>query len=392
MRTVARMSSRLAGWVRRTGAQWVLFPALLGLWALLAGAAAGQLPATLIGTVPMVVALVLAPRWPTLVLAASFAALLVPGAVSVTIPEDPFLAMLVYACFVFGRCASMTAQPWAGAGVLVLLSLNLVEPDRDISTADAVFPVLLTAGPWLLGLAVQVARRREHVALRHADLVDARREDDVRAAAVEERLRVARDLHDVVAHNISALSLQAQVCRRRLEAGEALAVGDVRRIEETAQAAMTDVRRLLGVLRMPEDETALAPAAGIRDLDRLVAQCRASGQQVDLTVRGEPRPVSAAMSQAGYRIVQEALTNARRHGTGGCAIDISWTDDQLRIEIANPVVDSVRDSGTVGHGLLGMRERAAMFGGALEVGVRDGSRWLVTAELPFTPADAGATA
>jgi signal transduction histidine kinase len=392
MRTVARMSSRLAGWVRRAGPEWVLVPVLLGLWALLAGAAMGQLLATLVGTVPMVAALVVAPRWPAVGLVAPFAALLVPGALSVSLPEDPFLGMLVYACFVFGRCASMTAQPWAGAGVLVLLSLNLVEPDRDLSAADAVFPVLLTAGPWLLGLSVQLARRREHEALRHAEGVEARREDDVRRAAAEERLRVARDLHDVVAHNISALSLQAQVCRRRLEAGGALVVADVRRIEETAQAAMTDVRRLLGVLRIPEDDAALAPAAGIGDLDRLVAQCRESGQPVDLTVCGEPRAVSAALSQAAYRIVQEALTNARRHGSGGCAVELSWAGDRLRIEIANPVDGRVGDTEATGHGLLGMRERAAMFGGAVEVGVRDESRWLVKAELPFTPAGAGAPA
>jgi signal transduction histidine kinase len=319
-------------------------------------------------------------EWPIAGLVAAFAGLFVIGSLPVPGPEDALLLAVVHASFLVGRFAPPRHQPWAASGVLLLLSANLVEPGREVAAADAVFPVLLTAGPWLLGLTVQVAARREAAAVRRAGEIDETRLQEVRRATTEERLRIAQELHDVVAHEISGLSLQAQVLRRRAESGTDVAVADLRDLERTARAAMTDVRRLLGVLRPVAESPPLDPADGLEELPALVARANDLGHRVRLVETGTPRPLPPVVSAAAYRIVQESLTNARRHGLPGTtSVEVGWRESEVSLVVRNPAatIPAVGD----GHGLPGIRDRARLLGGEADVGHADGE-WRVAVVLP----------
>jgi signal transduction histidine kinase len=298
--------------------------------------------------------------------------------------EDPFLAMLVWASYQVGRHAGLHQQPWAASGVLLLLSLNITEPGRDAGPGDVVFPVLLTAGPWLLGLSVQLALRRERQAVEHAHQLLSRREDELERATAEERLRIAQELHDALAHSISAISLQAQVARRAVDAGGTADVDVLRTIERTAQQAMSDTRRLLGVLRVEKGEAVVRPAPDMGDFDTLLDECRRLGQRLQvITTGGEARPLSPAMSAAAFRILQESLTNARRHGGEGTTqVTLDWEAHQLTFEVRNPATRSCEVGRGPGHGITGIVERARAFGGRTQVGL-DGSAWVVRVQLPL---------
>lgn len=326
----------------------------------------------------LVVALWWGPRLPVATLAVAFVALFAAGSVGVA--EDAYLAGLVWACYLVGRHARLRHQPWAAAGVLLLLSANLLEPGRDPSAADAVFPVLLTAFPWVLGLTVQLARHREESAVQHARAVVVRRSDDIDRATAEERLRIARELHDVVAHGMSAVSLQAQVARRAAEAGREMDVELLRSVEHSAQEVMADVRRLLGVLRLPA-EAETSPVPGLDALPELVAECRRLGQPVRLEETGRARTLPPALSAAVYRIVQEALTNARRHGgRGTTSLLLDWREHELLLNLRNPV-GADRVAVAAGTGLRGLEERVRMWGGRSTVS-QAADTWTVEVALP----------
>jgi len=368
-------------------ARWVAL-ALLLLWLLAASRAATQpLLAAAIGLV-VVAGLAMGRRWPIVALAVAYAGAL--GAVELAGfpgPDDPYIAAVVWASFGVGRYASFPRQPWAAAGALFLLSSNLLGPGERLTVSDVVFPVLFTAAPWLLGLLVRINHTRAEAATAYAGTVEAARDADLLQATQEERLRIAQELHDVVAHGISALSLQAQVCRRRAESGQQVGVVELRQIETTAQDAMADLRRLLGVLR-PTDAVELEPQDAIDGLPALVEWCRQAGQEVQLTETGNTRHLPPALSLAAFRIVQEALTNARRHGLPArCEVVLDWSNDCLDLAVSNRVADSTEPAGE-GHGLVGMRERARLFDGSFRALVEpagDGDRWVVRATLP-TPA------
>jgi signal transduction histidine kinase len=355
-------------WNVPQGAARLVIPALLAGWA---GSVSWDSPhaaTKLVLTVVVTAALLWGPRWPLMSLVATFAGLFAVASLPLPTPEDAFLGMVVYASFLVGRHASLARQPWAATGVLLLLSVNVLEPGGDVAAADVVFPVLFTAAPWLLGLSVQVAHRRELAALRFAGTIEQTRGEDVRRATAEERLRIAQELHDVVAHAISGISLQAQVARRATEAGHAVGAQELRSIERTAQQAMADLRRLLGVLRPLDGRAITAPAEGLEQVGSLVAEARRIGQQVQLDVRGEPRELPPALAVAAYRIVQEALTNARRHGTPGMVrLSLVWSEESVTLRVQNPTASSGPKRTRGGHGLEGIEERARMFGGQTNV-------------------------
>ena len=249
-------------------------------------------------------------------------------------------------------------------------------------------------GPWLAGLSVQTLTSQAERARLWAAQAEAAREATVRNAILEERLDIARELHDIVAHRISAVSLQAQVARRQAEAGASVTPDQLRTIEVTAQQSMADMRRLLGLLRPEDGAVTLDPQASLADLAHLLATADASGHRVDFTESGQARPLAPAASLAAYRIAQEALTNVRRHGGHGVTrLRMTWTDSTLHLEVTNPV-RAGQPSAHPGHGIHGMEERAQLFGGTLTAGV-EGDQWAVRAVLPapsIAPAVAGAGA
>lgn len=323
-------------------------------------------------------------RLPLLALFGTLASLLLTDVLGRTGGDDPFLFQLVWAAYGAGRWGSVRTQPWAAAVVLAFLSLNLMDTDPEVP-ASIVGPVLIVAAPWLLGLGAQFAAVRLQQMTTYAEALEMSREAEVRAAAHEERLRMARELHDVAAHSMSALSLQAQVLRRRAEAGAAVGADDVGALEAAAQAAMHELRAMVRVLRPLEyTEDQLEPQAGLDRLSALLEHCRTAGQQVDLRVDGEERPLPPGLSLQAFRILQEALTNARRHGgTGRVDVSLAWATDALLCQVTSPlpVVEVPRQRD--GHGLVGMSERAASFGGSVTAGP-DGAQWVVRAWLPLS--------
>jgi signal transduction histidine kinase len=205
----------------------------------------------------------------------------------------------------------------------------------------------------------------------------------------EERLRLARELHDVVAHSISVIAVQSGVGAHVAntqpeEAAKALAT-----IEATSRAALTELRRLLGVLRQEgEPEGSLAPVPGLADLDALLAEVAKAGLGVRLRVEGTPSPLPAGVDLSAYRIVQEALTNVVKHaGPARAQVVVGYGDHEVTVEVVDDGRGVAAPTGDgrarVGHGLIGMRERVAAFGGDLEVGPGPDGGFRVAARLPL---------
>jgi signal transduction histidine kinase len=221
----------------------------------------------------------------------------------------------------------------------------------------------------------------------------------------EERGRIARELHDVVAHSVSVMTVQAGAARRTLAASPDQAAAALGQIESTGRQALVELRRLLGLLRDgdQQDVAALAPQPGLDHLESLTAAAREAGLPVEVTVEGDPRPLPAGVDLSAYRIVQEALTNSLRHaGPARAQVRIRYGREDLEVQVTddgNGVESAVGRRSTdsdrsdrwpdrSGHGHIGMRERVAMFGGTLETGVRPGGGYRVAARLPL---DSGAS-
>jgi signal transduction histidine kinase len=350
--------------------------ALVVVWAVL-GAAGDWRARVVLLALPLGVALVVARRWPLPAVGLSLTALIFTDGAGDD-PQSAFLFALIVSCYVAGRYAPLAQLPWVGAGVLLMVSGTLLDTEPG-GLGDAVFPVLFTAGPCLLGLSIQLGVRRERGVRDQAVLLDAMRGEEVRRASVEERLRIASDLHDLVAHDISAVSLQAQVARRGVQAGHPVDAETLLRIEQTAQQAMKDARRLLGLLKEYDDHGA-TPSPGLENLEELLARVRAIGQQVELQQSGPPRRLPPALSQAAYRIVQESLTNARRHGSGGTTlVHLRWARTSVDLRVVNYM--GVGPDPVPGHGVAGITQRAEMFGGTAHIGAL-GDDWEVLVHLP----------
>jgi signal transduction histidine kinase len=210
------------------------------------------------------------------------------------------------------------------------------------------------------------------------------RERTAHLAVAEERARIARELHDVVAHGLSVIAIQADGAEAALDRDPALARRPLSAIRQSAEESLAEMRRLLGVLREDGAGADLAPQPGLAQLPALVERTRAAGVPVTLMVEGEPRALPAGLDLSAFRIVQEALTNVSKHAAGAPAsVQVDWRDDALALR--------VRDTGTgrdvrvngAGHGLVGMRERVKLHGGTLRTGALPGGGFEVWAELPL---------
>lgn len=252
--------------------------------------------------------------------------------------------------------------------------------DVRLDRSTIVGNVLVLAAAWALG---DSTRRRRELA---ADEQDRR----ARQAVVDERLRIARELHDIVAHSMSVITVQAGTGRMVIEDDPAQAKAALVAIEHVGRQALDEMRRLLDVLReSPDDAPALAPMPGLDDLDRLIADAESGGTAVTMHVEGRRRPVPPGVELAAYRVVQEALTNVRKHAPGVAArVRIEFGDDDLRIVVENrvPVDGPVADEDAPGHGLAGMRERVALYGGEVEARRNGDGQFRVWARLPYQAA------
>jgi len=197
-----------------------------------------------------------------------------------------------------------------------------------------------------------------------------------------ERARIARELHDVIAHSVSVIVVQAGAAEPLVDEDPEQARAALRSIRSTAGEALGEMRRLLGILRTADDELALDPQPSVARLEPLLGQARAAGLDVGLEVVGEPRPLTPGLDLAAYRIVQEALTNTRKHGGASRArIALRYGQSELEVEVADDG-SATGPSGAGGHGVVGMRERVALYGGTLDIGAQPGGGFVVRAVLP----------
>ena len=289
--------------------------------------------------------------------------------------------MAVYAS---GAYTSRRDGRLAAGVIAVMVVVTAVAIGEDV-IGDIVFIGGILFAVW--GAATVVRSRQElagALAERTVEL-EHEREETAKLAVAEERARIARELHDVVAHSVSMMVVQAGAERRALgdERPETAAV--LGTIEDTGRAAMAELRRLLGLLRRSDDELALAPQPSLSHLDDLVEQVREAGMPVDLRIEGEPRPIAAGIDLSAYRIVQEALTNALKHaGPASALVSVRYGDGELEIEITDDGADAAAgDVVAGGHGLVGMRERVALMGGDMAAGRRRGGGYAVRARLPL---------
>ena len=282
------------------------------------------------------------------------------------------------------RRRSLAAAALSAVGVSVVLATSPVK----VEVADVVANYVVFAAAWILGDNVRV--RRAYVAEledRTERLERLRAEQAARAVATE-RGRIARELHDVIAHHVSVMVVQAGGARRIIDQEPGRAREALASIESTGRQALAEMRRLLGVLRSDDDGAAAAdgrtPQPGIAALDVLVAQLRDAGLPVDLRVEGEPRSLDSGVDLSAYRIVQEALTNTLKHaGPAEAHVVVRYGRDDLELEIADDGRGGAADTRNGdGHGLVGMKERVSLFGGELRTGPRPGGGYLVRARLP----------
>jgi len=238
----------------------------------------------------------------------------------------------------------------------------------------------------ILGLfVISAAAARHSERARLAEERARRSEEEARRAVDEERRRITRELHDVLAHSVSVMTVQASAVRRRLQPEQEREREALRTVEETGRQALSEMRRLLGIMREAGEDAARAPQPGVAALRTLVEQVRSAGLPVELTVEGEPVRLPPGVDLSAYRIVQEALTNALRHGGNPAHawVAVRYGDDDVEIEVANDGRSESNGEAT-GHGLVGMRERVAMCGGELRAGPREGGGFRISARLPVS--------
>ena len=295
---------------------------------------------------------------------------------------SPAVPLIVYmAATVLDTRRSRLVLVVAAAGSWVATTVAAGPTDLDA--------VLIVAGSWLLGHYVRTRRLLvAELEQRAADL-ERQREEQAGRAVAEERLRIARELHDVLAHTMSVVAVQAGTGRLvGVEHPEA-AIDALAAVETTARSAMHEMRQILTVLRADDEGqgASVTPTPGLDDLPALVTQVAGAGIDVDVRVDGEPRPVPAGVGLAAYRIAQEALTNVIKHAGGAHAsVLLRYTDDAMLLEIRDDGPATGFTTAAGGHGLVGMRERAAVHGGELTAGPDPHGGFVVTARLPVKPA------
>jgi signal transduction histidine kinase len=240
---------------------------------------------------------------------------------------------------------------------------------------------------WGLGEFVRTRRAYTAQVEALAERLDRARALEVRQAAWQERARLARELHDVIGHTVNVMVIQAGAGRRTLASDRGLAERAFQTIESTGREALEELDRLLGILRTEEDEADLPPLPGLGELHALAGRFEDAGLPVELTIEGEQIPLPRSLDQSAYRIIQEALTNALRHASDTIAhVAVRYRTDRLELEVANDGHGNQRppDHTGGGRGLIGIRERVALFGGEFEAGPRAGGGFVVRCGFPLT--------
>jgi signal transduction histidine kinase len=279
-------------------------------------------------------------------------------------------------------------QARVGLATVLVCAVVVVYNDPTEGPADLVFTPALFVVAWLVGYALRDRVVRSEVAEDRAVRAERERESAARVAVAEERARMARELHDVVAHAVSVMVLQVGAVRHRMpaasEEGEAL-----RNVEQAGRTALAEMRRLLGALRQSDDGIELTPHPGLDDLQALAGDVRAAGLDVRLHREGEPVVLPRSLDLSAYRIVQEGLTNALKHSGGRRAdVTIAFASGQLRLEVRDDGPGGFARSDGLGHGLIGIGERVNAYGGDMSAFVATSGGFVLRASLPLESTDA----
>ena len=306
------------------------------------------------------------------------------GARLTSMLSSAIVAMLI----TFSVALHLPRRTALAAGAALLLAtwadLLLQASEEHRVASDLVFTGVVVVGlPWVAGQALRRYRERVRELEELTRELAEEREQRARLAVLDERNRIAREMHDVVAHSVSLMVVQAGAARRMLESDLDASREALLAVEDVGREALAELRRVLGLLRGTSEPVGLRPQPGTAQLASLVAGARGSGLEVDLTVDGDPRPLQAGVDLAVYRVVQEALTNAVKHARATrAAVRLVWQPDALDVEVLDdgrgPLLPAQG-----GHGLIGMRERLAAYGGGLEAGPRSDGGFAVRARIPL---------
>ena len=327
--------------------------------------------------------LVLRTRYPLSAWAVSAAALIFtslvipPGSLGGT--DVPLVGTFVYGLCLYAVTVRCKPRIVVAATAVTVAWVAFIDPG---SIPQALF---LIAVPILIGVVVRVRRSGER------QLEEQERRHSGERALLEERQRIARELHDVVAHHMSVIAIQAEAAPYKTADPPPELVESFGEIRASALAGLAELRRVLGVLRTSGQDT--APQPGLADLDALLDSARSGGVSVTVTCSGNPVPLPEGVDLSAYRIVQEALSNAMRHAPGShVQVHVAYRPDSLALEVCNdaasavPILAGIGDRAAGGgHGLVGMRERATMLSGSLEAGPTEDGGFQVTAVLPVSP-------
>jgi signal transduction histidine kinase len=297
---------------------------------------------------------------------------------------SPGLIVALYT--VATSCERRVSARVTAAVLLVNVAVLLVRPlFTDAGREpDLVLVMLLLGGSWLVGDSMRTRRAYTAELEQRAMRLEREREDQALRAVAEERARISRELHDVVAHHVSVIAVQAGAAWEEATTDPAREVLGL--IQRTSRQVLAELRSMLDVLRADGVGPTLAPQPSLLEVDRLVAQSQSAGLPVELVIAGEPRPLPALLGLAAYRVVQEALTNTLRHaGPAHARVEVRYGDDLLELEVTDDgrATAGQADNGSGGRGLIGMRERVALLGGELEVGPRPGGGFRVAAVIPI---------
>ena len=292
--------------------------------------------------------------------------------------------------FLLGMAASYllgnlrdTRRAWIGLAITLGGAAIVVYNQPTHATSSFVFIPILFGISWLAGFALHSREEQAEAAEARAAQAEREREVAARIAVAEERARIARELHDVVAHSVSVMVLQVGAVRHKLPDTLADEEEVLRGVERTGRAALAEMRRLLGAMRRDEDDLELGPQPGLDSLDSLVAQVESAGLPVRLHVEGEPVPLPRAIDLSAYRIVQEGLTNALKHAHAGHAdVTVRYDTGELVIEVLDDGAGGAA-SDDHGYGLVGVRERVKIYGGEMSTGTAPDGGFVLSTRLPI---------
>jgi signal transduction histidine kinase len=367
--------------VREWPALLVIVLAQVEIWG---GIVHGPRLAAMLTAIGMTLPLLARRRAPILVLAVVVPSTFVRQPLGVELNEGltPIAVMLV-AFYAVGMYASRRASIAAVAGGLAFVLATMAVTERE-NLGDFPFVALFMVGPWAAAFVVRARELRTEALELHAHALERDREEKARAAVAAERRRIARELHDVVAHGVSVMTVQAGAVRRLLRPEQEREREALEAVEAAGRDALAEMRRLLGVLRETDETPSLAPQPTLARVEELLARFRDAGLAVQLEVEGVARPLAPGIDVSAYRIVQEGLTNVLKHaGASTATVVLRYEPDGLELEIANDGAGAPAANGA-GKGLLGMRERVTLYGGQFNAGPREGGGYLLRARLPLT--------